>query len=404
MCVTTSLAALNSDVLLHTITFLARPDLSSFMKTSHEYYFLGLSQLLRDPIELSADNILSFHACLRIGTSPARSSFLRHVIISCSLSRLSRARGTCGELPTIERLLSDVLRGASNLKRLRLDWGAASSSTYLHSAGSALSSLEEIEAPFVSQALWDSISGLAAPVRKLTAKFGPMHRFPAADPVVLLEPFRSTLEQLDLSVIHCEDETVQYGRVRRLTLADCYHGMLRGGIDIAPVARGFPNVEAFALSAAKVHPEASQWSNGRCCDHMDMIERCRVMNQQHWRRAQGGDDAAWHSLTHVSAGHVIDLYMLGLCRPVPRVEIQALSEGTLWMLPHVLADTRPCRLTISLFARDHVFASLPRLFCPADAANLTRFSLDFRCDVPEVDVDAMVVSAPCFSVRFSVQF
>ncbi|RPD72518.1 hypothetical protein L226DRAFT_572965 [Lentinus tigrinus ALCF2SS1-7] len=220
-----------------------------------------------------------------------------------------------------------------------------------------------------------------------------MHRFPAADPIVLLEPFRSTLEQLDLSVIHCEDETVQYPHVRSLTLADCYHGMLRGGIDVGPVARAFPNVETFTLSAAKVHPEASQWSNGRCCDHTGVIERCRVMNQQYWRCEDGaGDDAAWQSLTHVAVGHVIDLYMLGLCRPVPRVEIKALSESTAWMLPHVLADTRPSSLVISLFARDYVLASLPRLFSPADGASLTRFSLDFRCDVPEVNVDQMVAN------------
>ncbi|RDX46187.1 hypothetical protein OH76DRAFT_901987 [Lentinus brumalis] len=57
------------------------------------------------------------------------------------------------------------------------------------------------------------------------------------------------------------------------------------------------------------------------------------------------------------------------------------------MLPRVLADSRPYNLAISLFARDYVLDSLPRLLSPADTETLTRFSC---CDVPEVDADKMV--------------
>ena len=49
------------DVLLHTVMFLPCPDLSSLMKTSHEFYELCLRQLFREPVELRANNIQSLH-------------------------------------------------------------------------------------------------------------------------------------------------------------------------------------------------------------------------------------------------------------------------------------------------------------------------------------------------------
>ncbi|KAI0765412.1 hypothetical protein C8Q74DRAFT_1318768 [Fomes fomentarius] len=382
---------LNVDVLLHVFSFLARRDLSLLMKTSHDCYELGLRQLFCGPIQLRADNIISFHSCLRLGASPSRPSFLRHVIVTSSIT---------DKAVSAEDLLRDILQDACHLKRLQLDWGAASSSSYLRYAAIGATSLEELTAPFVSQTLCDAITALAAPLRRLTMRFGPMNRFPAADPVSLLEPFCSTLEELDLSVVHCEEATVEYPLVSKLTLSDCYYGLLRGGIDIAPVTRAFPNVFDLTLSAAKVHPEVSHWENGRSCDHAELIERCRQSNRRHWLR--GGD--MWQLLTHVTVGHVVDLYMLGLCQIVPCVSIQMLSAGTMWILPCVLADMRPSSLAISLFARDHTLDALRRLLPPGDGTVfLTQILLELHCDVPGVNIDKLITSTTALLASLRVE-
>ncbi|KAI0747153.1 hypothetical protein C8Q80DRAFT_1105655 [Daedaleopsis nitida] len=387
----TSLAHLNYDVLLHIITFLARHDLSSFMKTSSHCYDLCLRQLFQGPIEITSDNILSLHSSLRVGTVPSRSSFLSHIIIACSLVTLPCFSGGCGPMLSIEQLVCEILRDACHLKALQLDWGAASSSSYLSSTPTWAFHLEELHVPFVSQALCDKLTALSAPLRRLVMKFGPMNHFPAANPIALLEPFHASLDALDLSVVHCEDAKVQYLHVQNLTLSDCYYGLTRrGGIDIGPIVRAFPNLVDFTLYAAKVQPALSHWELGRCCDHVDVIERCRRLNQQHWQLA-AADSSIWASLARVTGGHVVDIYMLGLCQPVPQVEIEALSEGTLWMLPYVLSDTRPSSLGITLFARDHILDALPRLIPAGEGTSrLGSLSLVLRCDVPDINVEKLI--------------
>ena len=385
----TSLNALTWDVLLHVVTFLTRPDVSSLMKTSHEFYELCLRQLFRDPVDLRANNIQSLHTCLHIGTSHPRSHYLRDVTMSCTLSHLPPSRD--GDV-SMEQLLCDILRDASRLRRLRLDWGAASLSGSFSVVIPTLHNLEEVYLPLVSQELWDSIRGLRAPIRKLTAQFGPTNNLPflPADPVSLLDSFQSTLEDVDLAVIQCEDGSAVYPVVRKLSLADCYYGRTRGGIDIGPVMRAFPNVVDFSLSAAKVHPAVSHWKGGRSCDHVDIIDRCRIVNSQ-WQREH--PHGGWTSLESVTVGHVVDLYMLGLCRPVPHVEIQAFSEGTLWMFGHIMSDTHPSHLTVSLFAYDHIVDCLPRLI-PAEgsASSLRDLTLILQCDGADIPVDRIMVS------------
>ena len=385
----TDLYALNWDVLLHMVTFLPRSDISSLMKTSREFYELGLRELFYDPVELRANNIQSLHTCLRIGTSQPRSHYLRDVTMSCTLSHLPLSRD--GHIP-MEQLLRDVLQNATRLRRLRFDWGAASLSESFSVIMPTLHCLEEVYMPLVSQELWDSIKGLRAPIRKLTARFGPTNHpsFLTADPVTLLESFQSTLEELDLAVVQCEDTSVVYPAVQKLSLADCYYGRTRGGIDIGPVMRAFPNVVDFSLSAAKAQPALSHWKEGRSCDHADLIDRCRAANVQ-WQREHPRE--TWTSLGSVTAGHIVDLYMLGLCRPVPRVEVRAFSEGTLWMFRHVLSDTRPSHFTVSLFARDHVLDCLPRLIPDEEsAASLRHVTVVLQCDEADIPVERIVVS------------
>ncbi len=388
----TPLDALNWDVLLHMVTFLSRPDVSSLMKSSHELYELGLRQLFRDPVELRANSFQSLHACLRIGTSHPRSRYLRDVAMSCTLSHLPLLLRD-GHV-SMEQLLCDILQNACCLRTLKLDWGAASLSGSFSVVMPTLHCLEEVHMPLVTQELWDSIKGLRAPIRKLVAQFGPTshHPFLPADPVSLLESFQSTLEELDLAVIQCEDASVVYPVVRKLSLADCYYGRTQGAIDIGPVMRAFPNAVDFSLSAAKAQPALSHWKEGRSCDHADTIDRCRAANAQ-WQREHPHE--GWTSLASVTGGHIVDLYMLGLCRAVPRVEIQAFSEGTLWMLRHVMSDTRPSHLTISLFARDHVLDCLPRLILIEDsdsAAPLRHLSLVLQCDEADIPVERIIVS------------
>ena len=103
----------------------------------------------------------------------------------------------------------------------------------------------------------------------------------------------------------------------------------------------------------------------------------------HARAAAAGDGGAprWARLERVAGGHVLDLYMLALRCPVRRVEIGALSEGTLWMLPRVLDETRPEALALALFAREEILECVPRLL-PGGAATerLKELELTVLCD------------------------
>ncbi len=117
--------------------------------------------------------------------------------------------------------------------------------------------MEELEALTGSQGLRDDIRSLAAPLRRLIAWYGSMHCFPAAKPMVLLEPFWSTLQKWDLSVIQCEEATLKlrHPHQRNSTLSDGCHQMLRGEIGIDPGVRAMLTVEGLTLSPEKVHPD-----------------------------------------------------------------------------------------------------------------------------------------------------
>ncbi|TFK89240.1 hypothetical protein K466DRAFT_37168 [Polyporus arcularius HHB13444] len=67
--------------------------------------------------------ILSCVHILCLGTSPSRSSVLRHAVINYSHCRLPRPRNNCGELHFIKRLLSYVLRGAFQRETLVIRLG-----------------------------------------------------------------------------------------------------------------------------------------------------------------------------------------------------------------------------------------------------------------------------------------
>ena len=151
-----------------------------------------------------------------------------------------------------------------------------------------------------------------------------------------------------------------------------------------------PSVEEFAFSAARVTPEVAHWRDGRATDHIELIERCRDVNE----RVRSLGCTAWPALERVSVGHVLDLYMLALPSAVRCVEIQALSEGTLWMLPHVLEDARPVELTLGLFAREHVLECIPHLLAPGEStANLRKLALEIQCDLEfEISIGITLVS------------
>ncbi|KAI0336615.1 hypothetical protein GY45DRAFT_1341687 [Cubamyces sp. BRFM 1775] len=371
------------------VTFLPRQDLSRLMKTCRALHAVALRELLRDPVELRADNILSFYACIQGGVDFQRALYLRELVVSCSLSRpryLSHNHTERGDCEQTATLLACILQNAHQLKRLKLDWAAAGYSHYLRGASSMLSNLEELTVPFVSQGLLDDLAHLCAPLRRISAQFGAMHGSSVVDPLPLLERFRTTLEDIDLSGVQFCDGSTQYPAVHRLSLADCYSEFLLGGIDIAPLCQSFPNISELSFSAARVHPEAMQWLDGRNCDKPELIERCRRANK-HWQAQHGG----WNDLKRVSVGHVVDLYMLGLEQRVPHVEIAMLSEGTLRMVQDVLNDTLPSSLSMSLFALDRVLDCIPHLFSPGDSTrNLSRFTLTLRCTKPAININKVI--------------
>lgn len=390
--------ALNWDILLHLATFLTRHDLSQLSKTCHTLYEASIRELLYDPVELRADNILSFHACLSGDDTSRRASLVRELVLNCSLSRPRRApksiAGHAGAIPEVIEIITAILRTTHNLKRLELDWAAAGLSNYLHHALFALINLEELRIPFLSQSLWDDLQDLRAPLRKCSMQFGPMRDTTVADPIPLLENFSSTLEEVSFSNVQFTYGTTQYPKVRKLSLSNCYVDFLLGGIDTASVTWAFPNVTDFSFSAVRVHPEISQWLEGRNSDKPELIQRCRRSNKHaHSQRI------SWSSLQRISVGHVADLYMLGLEGHVPQVEIGMLSASTLYMLQDALQDTRPAALALSLFAVDRILECIPRLFNPGTAADrLSQFELTLRCMRPSIDTDKLVVRLPFFSL------
>lgn len=384
---------LNWDVLLHITTFLERRDLSRLSKTCHALHAITLRQLLYGPIDLRPDTLLSFHGFLTGDLTSPRAPFVRDLIINCSLSRPRRwckDSGDNEDLVPAAQILTAILGSTYRLRRLELDWAAAGLSSYLHDTVSALAHLEELRIPFVSQRLWDDLQGLRAPLRKLSMQLGPMQRSSVADPVPLMERFSSTLKEVSLASVQFKEGSVQYPGVHKLSLSDCYFDFLLGGIDTAPVSSAFPNVTELSFSAARVHPEVSQWFEGRNCDKPELIERCRRANKDGLKQ-----DGGWQHLQQVRVGHVVDLYMLGLGEHVPHVEIEMLSESTFHMMQDVLRDTTPSSLSLSLFAVDRILDYIPRLFCPGDATDgLSHFALTLRCVKPTVDMDKLIVRVP----------
>ncbi|KAI0646635.1 hypothetical protein C8Q79DRAFT_909951 [Trametes meyenii] len=381
---------LNWDVLLDIMTFLPRQDLSRLMRACRAFHTAGLKQLLSYPIEIRADNLISLHTCVVSGETQ-RALLLRELTINCSLSRprqmfcYSPTRAHCN---STDRLLADILREARHLRKLDLDWAAAGLSSYLRDAASALVDLQELRVPFVSQALWDDLGGMHAPLRRLSMQLGPMSNAPVTDPIPLLERFRSTLEDVRISGVHFEDASTTYPSVRKLSLSDCYCDFQLGGINIAPVTEAFPRLTEFAFSAAKVHPEVSQWSEGRNCDKPELVESCRRSNK-HWNTC----DERWKSLRRVTVGHIIDLYMLGLEGHVAHLEVHMLSEATIPMLHTVLRDTHPASLSLSLFVTDRVIDCISALLNPgASTDGLAHLMLTLRCTKPVVNVDRIVTA------------
>ncbi|OJT08298.1 hypothetical protein TRAPUB_837 [Trametes pubescens] len=384
-----SMYVLNWDVLLHITAFLERCELSRLSKTCHALHAITLRQLLCDPIDLRVDTLLSFHAFLTGDATSPRVAFVRELIINCSLSRPRRRCKDSAEnedLVPATQILTAILRSTYRLKRLELDWAAAGLSSYLHDTVSALVHLEELRIPFVSQRLWDDLQGLRAPLRKLSMQLGPMRGSSVADPLPLLERFSSTLKEVSLASVQFKEGSIQYLGVDKLSLSDCYSDFLLGGIDTAPVSSAFPNITELSFSAARVHPEVSQWFEGRNCDKPELIERCRRTNKDRLKQ-----DGGWQHLQRVRVGHVVDLYMLGLGGHVPHVEIGMLSESTFHMMQDVLRDTTPISLSLSLFAVDRILDCIPRLFCPDHATDgLSHCTLTLRCVKPTVDMDKLI--------------
>ncbi|KAI0634731.1 hypothetical protein C8Q77DRAFT_1055140 [Trametes polyzona] len=382
---------LNWDVLLHITTFLARPDLSRLSQTCRALHALTLRQLFHDPIELNAKNLLSFYACLSRDGTGRRAAFVKELTINCSLSRLRRTDANSDaheEYVPAAQVLAAILRSTHRLKRLELDWAAAGLSSYLPEAVSALANLDQIRIPFASQKLWDDLQNLRAPLRKISVQFGPVGGTGITDPVPLLERFSSTLQEADLSCVQFKESAVSYPRVSKLSVSNSYCDFFLGGIDAAPVALAFPGLQELSLSAAGAHPEVSQWVNGRSCDKPELIERCRRTNKHDLAELNG-----FQRLRKVVAGHVADLYMLGLNQHVPNVEIGMLSQSTLHMLEDVLQDTHPTSLTLSLFAVDHVLDCIPRLFKPSSATDgLAHMTLTLRCAKPDINTDKLLTN------------
>ncbi|KAH9930498.1 uncharacterized protein BXZ73DRAFT_101869 [Epithele typhae] len=404
-----TLAFLNIDVLLDILALLPRRAVATLSRTCRALHTFCLRPLFAaGPIILRAHSLAAFHAALRLNRPDSRAPMVTHVVVRCSLARPpfhapARVEG-CGQPASVEELLEDIFRHTLNIRRLELDWGAAiaiscvpkpslppsdSCATAVprvspSSTPPTLSHLEDLHAPFVSEPLWAAIVRTRAPSA-------------ASAPTLLLAPFRETLEDVDLAVVHCADPAdtqlgaaIEFPRVHRLALADTYCGTLRGAFVLGPAMRAFPAVTEFALSATKATPAPEHWHAATPPARVAAMEWCRAANAR--IQEDGHGRGGWDGLARVVAGTVADLYMLGLRRAVRAVAVDALSADTLWMLGPALADARPERLALVVFARADVFAALPEVVSAGvGTARLRALELAVRCDAGcELDAEGLM--------------
>ena len=402
------------------MNFLQTEDLSALMRTCRLFSDIGLQPLcarsgraLRTPRQL-----LSLLEFLRIWMPQSRAPLVKDLHFSLAEHRVPQDKASYFELylrepayftvPSNPLQEEHLLRASRNqaleaflvilqhcceLRRLQIDhWFEDVPTIPLYRAISNLTALEELRMPMVPRSRWYGDFKLANPsLRKLVLRPGRWHEIP--DALTLLQPFSSTLVELDIPVCRWTRPSAAFLNVRKLAIE------FPASEDVVlDLAHTFPNLTHLSLGGTR---------NFHLCHALSSRadeDRLREHSQYQWHALVGSDTSTrpWPSLVAVRAASACGLYTLALPCKVPRVSVAyAAGDPAEDMLPRILADTSPTCLEIHVAQAHYRYTPLPRRFAglrPGDAtASLERVVLTMEgAAVPDyVKVTGLlVVSTP----------
>ncbi|KAH9847370.1 hypothetical protein C2E23DRAFT_519620 [Lenzites betulinus] len=326
------------DVLSQVALFAERSTLSAMMKTCHALYHEGAKIMVRRRVVIvNIPDCVSFLAFLR-AEDTSRCRFLQDLVLSVELPRPA--------VPNpVSQHLYNLLEGRTFrcLTSLRLDNSESVLSTHTKLA-SSFSSLTSLTSLFIGPAgvltlalLTNLKSDLKYLVLKYQSGVDQIHRASELHPVIVLQPFRESLESLE---VHGFDVTLdraqfpsEYPHMQELVLnsPDCPL--------LAPYIHAFPEVRNLSLTTV--------FANRLTLDNIDFeyefINAYRLTNQD-----EQDVYGTWTKLETVT-GTVPDLYLAGFRCAIQVLYMTACTWDPFEMALDVLQDASVSRLHLSVF-------------------------------------------------------
>jgi hypothetical protein len=338
------------------------------MVTCRTLYLAGIPYVLGGPILLRTRmNLISF--CRFMLRDPTdRFRYLRELELNTS----GRFKN-----PHAGELIAGVLEHATHLETLRLlHCDYLQLSERIPRAISAMSSLQDLTLISLTDEAYDLLPKLRSPLKRIECSFYHSDGNDPVDPVVLLAPFKGSLQEIKVTWVQFASQAVQYPLVTALYIDDCQFTELKH------ILRCFPNLQNLSLWMAH---EDDDLDEEEIEDHRELNLSARAAR-------------FWNKLDSLS-GSLLSLYMLGV-----RTKVDHLSLESSWvekeeerMFSALLSDLRPS--SIALRARDLGF-DLPLLggiLAPvADRLTVLLLHIEFAHSGFAHPNERMVSLYPCF--------
>ena len=297
-----SVSALNTDVLLQIMSFLPTPDLSCLLRTCRYFLEVGIPTLCQHagkrPIE-KVRHVLSFRAFLRVGAADSRDVHVLSLWFRLPDVGHSVSRGSTSQRPEHWNAVLTVLYNCRELRKLRIDtWDQSIDPIIvLHAILTSQKSLEDLSIALTTD-LAEELHGLSRMgLRRLSFRWPQISQSSLAvrrAVISTIRPLATTL--VELNNITPRYVSAPFSRVRKLGLA-----IDRSETFIRDAVRTFPHVTHLTL-----HSEHHQ----RC--HWDVTGPAedaafRDQNRSSWSSTYRD---AWPSLTAMWAQDLCGAYCL----------------------------------------------------------------------------------------------
>ncbi|KAI9061474.1 hypothetical protein FKP32DRAFT_1678107 [Trametes sanguinea] len=344
MNVNLPLVTLNSDVLMHIMSWLPPSSLTALMATCRffsEFALQPLCAYTRKPLR-TLRQFRSFYAFLRVGSSSPRTPLIRELrIVAIAWGRRPWEEDEeCGVVSDAEntRRASDtilsILPLCQNLRRLYLDHQFDRSD--LQSVTQALvvmNSLEELSLRNVEMVTEQDFRILARPHLRTLQIEASHDLFTVPNVLEIIYGLSDTLSELDLRSVHQWTTTPRHAfpHVRRLTIGYPKDGRFDA------LASTFPSLKHLTLN---------KWDQTTTDIHDQLLThalRLREFHRQHWR----SHPEQWPALVSLSGAEddPYTMYALAIPQHVPCVSLPyCLRMEEPRLLPiyrSILDDTRP---------------------------------------------------------------